>query len=132
MIGIAEATILFLATPGDAIGPDFVIGNSNVGLDPVPLAIGESQYFAYYDDSDFESFDGFYFPDFVDSDDNYGWFRLDRDADGWLSITTGATAVGAGITVGTTESFAIPEPSSFALLFAWGMIGCTRRSRKPV
>ena len=137
-IGIAEATILYLANPEDAIGPEFVVGNtpfaSNLGitpLNPLSLPVGESQYFAYYDDRNFEFFA---FPDFVNNDDNYGWFRLDREADGGLSISNGATAVAAGITVGTTTSFslAVPEPSSFALLFVLAVVASTRRSRKAI
>ena len=134
-ITLGDPTALFLANSGDVIGAQFITENpifaSNFGPFPpsdLTLAVGESQYFAYYYDG--LNFDFSEFPDFVSSDDNFGWFRLDRQADGWLSITSGATAAGAEITVGTTESFAIPEPSGFALLIFSGIVASVRRQKQ--
>jgi len=88
-ITLGDPTALFLANPRDVIGPQFVtespIFASNFGpFGTLTLAVGESQYFGYYYDG--LIFGSPEFPGFVSSDDNFGWFRLDREPDEWLSI----------------------------------------------
>jgi hypothetical protein len=138
-IAIGETYALFFADLGDAVGPEFATGTdvfaSNFDVpssDFFQLAAGESQYFAYYDDRTFETnnLSVSDFPEVVTDDDNFGWFRLERLGGGDLSITDGATAKGAGIVVGTTNTFAVPEPTTSTLLMLCTLARITLRTRK--
>ena len=111
--GIAEEYGLYAVSFGTAFDPAFALSMvplvSNNGIDPgssVQLFnLGQSIYFGYWDDRNFDSV--------PDSNDNYGWVLITRDAAG-LVASSSATAIGGGIVVGSTVQ--IPEPASAALI----------------
>lgn len=110
--GIAELYRLFEATEGTLIDSTFaqqttpIVGND--GIDPgsslQSFALGESRYFAYWDDRN-----GGPLPDVQD---NYGWVKLTRTADG-LVASSSATAIGGSIQVGSVT--AVPEAGALAM-----------------
>lgn len=112
-VGIAEEYGFYDVPLGAAFGPAFAAANnpivSNNGIDPLTslqlFSLNQSKYFGYWDDR----LNG----NFPDSSDNYGWVQITRTSSG-LVAASGATAIGGGIVVGTTNQ--IPEPSSSLLL----------------
>jgi len=115
---IAQQYSLFLAESCDVIDPYFVNSTtpyvSNTGQVASPtlsLALGESQFFTYWDDR--TNIDNYGEINYANGNDNYGWFKLNRSSAG-LEIIEGYTSVGAGIKVGSSVS--IPEPASTLLV----------------
>lgn len=125
--GIAEEYGLFLVTVGTVFDPAYAIANdpivSNNGIDPGSSAqqftLNQSKYFGYWDDR----LNG----NVPDSTDNYGWVRITRTASG-LVASSGATAIGGGIIVGTTTQ--VPEPASAVLLLGGSVLLALRRWRR--
>lgn len=120
--GIAELYSLLSVTAGMSINPAFISGNppllSNSGIAPFSsdqtFNLGQSRYYAYWDDRYYDSGVGYGIPDFTD---NYGWVQITRTVSG-LRVTASATAMGQGIIAGTLTQ--IPEPTAVALAFvAW-------------
>ena len=111
---IAEEIGLYNVTLGTNFGPEFAFANnpivSNNGVDPgissQAFSLNQSKYFGYWDDRPLNG-------NLPDSDDNYGWVMITRTTSG-LVASSGATAIGGGIVVGTTNQ--IPEPSASLLL----------------
>ena len=120
--GIAEYYKFFAVAPGASIDPAFVLQNSpivsndnNPGSNTQTFALNQSKYFGYWDDR----LNG----NEPDSNDNYGWVLLTRTSSG-LVASSGATAIGGGIIVGTTNQ--LPEPTS-TMLIALGFLSISRR-----
>lgn len=120
--GIAEYYKFFEVAPGVSIDPTFVLQNSpivsndnNPGSNTQTFALNQSKYFGYWDDR----LNG----NAPDSNDNYGWVLLTRTSSG-LVASSGATAIGGGIIVGTTNQ--IPEPTS-TVLIALGFLSISKR-----
>ena len=111
--GIAEIYSLYTASAGTAVDTAFAIATvplvTNAVAGPtsavLPFTIGQSVYFAYWDDRNFNGV--------PNSTDNFGWVLLTRTAGG-LMASSSATAIGSGIIVGTTTQ--IPEPAPVALM----------------
>jgi hypothetical protein len=142
--GIAEPFALFSSIPGERITPAYIEStapfstNFTTPFDAIlSLKIGETVYFAYWDDRSLLGILGFEHPgsEIAGADDNYGWFELGRSdrldsSFGQLEILGGATAIGRGIVVGTTNTIAIPEPSAtllIGLLSAFTVAGRRKR-----
>ena len=79
-------------------------GNSSLSNTQM-FTLDQSKYFGYWDDR----LNG----DTPDRNDNYGWVLLTRTASG-LVASSGATAIGGGIIVGTTTQ--VPESASTILI----------------
>ncbi len=121
-LGIAELYRLFTVAPGLQLDSSFVVANTPVvtntnapGSYVQRFALNESIYFGYWDDRNNGQ---------VDNSDLYGWVLITRNDSG-LVATSGATALGGGIIVGTTTQ--IPEPSAGMLLLALAVGGLRRR-----
>lgn len=116
--GIAEVYALYDVSPGIAINPAFAVVTtplvSNNGIYPgssvQTFLLGQSRYFAYWDDRFSDSGIAYGIPD---ATDNYGWVVITRTVSG-LRASSSATALGGGITAGTYIQ--IPEPSAGMLL----------------
>jgi hypothetical protein len=120
--GIAESYKLFSLASGTRLDPAFVLQNSpivsndnNPGSNTQTFALNQSKYFGYWDDR----LNG----DTPDSNDNFGWVLLTR-TDSGLIASSGATAIGGGIIVGTTTQ--VPEPTS-TMLIALGLLSISMR-----
>lgn len=116
--GIAELYALYDVSPGVAIDPSFAAATtplvSNNGVDSGSsvqvFSLGQSRYYAYWDDRYYDSGIAYGIPD---STDNYGWVQITRTVSG-LRVSSSATALGGGIIAGTLTQ--IPEPSAGLLL----------------
>lgn len=140
--GIAERFALFSGVPGERITPTYVESEAPFSTNfttpfeaVLSLEIGDTVYFAYWDDRSVFLNDDEAGSDIADADDNYGWFELGRsdrlDASfGELEILGGATAIGRGIVVGTTNTIAIPEPSTAFLVGLLSACAVVRRRRQ--
>ena len=138
--GIAEEYALYLASPGDVVGPALVNNTvpfaSNFTSGPSPpltLAVGESVFFGYFDESDPLNFDSGF--SLAEGGVNFGWLELGRSARldsslGQLEILGGATAIGRGIIVGTITTVAIPEPGTFSFFAVAGTFAMVRRQKR--
>ncbi len=134
--GIAETYSIHAATAGLAFTPSYVFGDTpllrndnNPGQFDITMTLGQSMYFAYWDNALYQfnstqpGAPGSPSPDPYDA---YGWFRLTRQVSG-LVISGSATAMGGGIIVGTTT--AIPEPTCLTLCSV-ALLGWLLRSRR--
>ncbi len=112
--GIAEEYALYSVGPGISVDPSFATSTiplvSNNGIDPgssvQTFSLGQSRYFAYWDDRFYDSHIEYGIPDITDY---YGWALITRTASG-LQVSSSATALGGGIIAGTLTQ--IPEPSA--------------------
>lgn len=116
--GIAELYSLHAVTVGTVVNPTFISGTppllSNSGLQSFSsdqtFSLGQSRYFAYWDDRYYDSGVAYGVPDVTD---NYGWVQITRTVSG-LRVTASATAIGQGIIAGTLTQ--IPEPTASVLI----------------
>jgi hypothetical protein len=120
--GIAEYSKLFEVASGTRFDPAFVLQNgpivsndNNPGSNTQTFALNQSKYFAYWDDR----LNG----NAPDINDNYGWVLLTR-SDSGLVASSGATAIGGGIIVGTTTQ--VPEPAAITIM-AFGALWISMR-----
>lgn len=130
-LGLAERYSFFQVAEGIAFNAVFVSANTpffaNFGLSrsgTLSLALGQSALLAYWDDRQKFPSTGL-----ADDDDNYGWVRLTRIETG-LTASSGATASGGGIIVGTTTQIPEPSPVALFMISVGGIaVGFRRRPR---
>jgi hypothetical protein len=127
--GIAELYALYDVSPGITIDPSFaaattpLVSNSgDPGSSLQTFSLGQSRYYAYWDDRFYDSHVAYGIPDVTDF---YGWVRITRTVSG-LQVSSSATALGGGIIAGTFTQ--VPEPSASVLtLLGVGLYLCARR-----
>jgi len=132
--GIAERYAVYSASKGDLIDESFAAntrpiaanGYGTILADTVTfnMNIGESKFFAYWDDRSMFSGDLTKVPDATDS---YGWVEFTQTSTG-LVLKTSATVTGGSIRVGSFTA-AVPEPETWAL-FALGLAGVAFARRR--
>lgn len=109
-VGIAESFSLFLTSPGDIFGAEYVNTSTSFvkNWDSPPsatlsLRMGQSAYIGYWDNRTINGYRTAY------ATDLFGWAQVGNQG-GTLTVIDGATAIGGGIVVGTLQQ--IPEPTS--------------------
>ncbi|MFO1513395.1 MAG: hypothetical protein U1F83_10860 [Verrucomicrobiota bacterium] len=130
--GIAELYALYDVNPGVTIDPAFaaamppLVSNNCVdsGSSVQTFSLGQSRYYAYWDDRFYDSGIAYGIPDVTD---NYGWVQITRTVSG-LRVSSSATAIGGGIIAGTFTQ--VPEPTAvfLALLGLVSLSGLHRRT----
>lgn len=103
--GIAQLIAAFDVEPAVVFNASYVansvalaVNDNSVNNGIVNLAIGESFFLGYWDDSQYSSYE--FTSAVVDSEDGFGWAEIRRNADG-LELLGSATAESKGIIVGT-------------------------------
>jgi len=109
---IAEEFRLYPTPLGAIFGADYVLNTPSLFSNSSPsnwsilIPLNSSVTLGYWDDRTFT-------PSTPTSDDLYGWVTLTNSSSG-LVASSGATALGGGIVVGTISQ--IPEPTTIGLL----------------